>query len=299
LPNPTLMLLLWSLLLWTSASSGHADTPAQSMSGNDLVAKAADALVSHQSIKCKLYVHSHLFGQQMVAVGSYRQQGSSQPKAFRLELATQAGGSRASLLQVCDGDFVWVRRKVGTTVATRQIDLRRVRQAIAQAPASSSLSDPMQAWLVIGGLPRLFTGLQQSFDFGPAKASQLGDRDVWTVKGTWKSNDSAESSKNGSEASDDQEPLASRISETVSLILAKSDLFPYRIEFNGRAKPSSNRSQNTDLPRHTPPIVIITEDIQIGGDPLDVHRRERDFTFRPGIANITDYTDEFIKQLGL
>ncbi|MCA9269376.1 MAG: hypothetical protein KDA41_12935, partial [Planctomycetales bacterium] len=81
--------------------------------GQQLVRRAAAAVESPSSASLEMRQNIRLFGHQLVATGRYQQLGSGPERRMRLDMKTSVAGHSASVQQICDGRFLWVRREVG------------------------------------------------------------------------------------------------------------------------------------------------------------------------------------------
>ncbi|MEQ8786051.1 MAG: hypothetical protein RIC55_07115 [Pirellulaceae bacterium] len=168
------------------AGQGGAAPGSASVAGGELVSQAARRL-RDVPLSAKLRFEINMMGQQLSGgEGSRYSQLGRGSNRLRFELKLGVGQEQvASLVQVCNGEHLYVRRALpGQTKVTRvRVDavLAAIDAARQASPESTSLD-----WLAIGGLPRLLQVLHSALDFGPPKSGRYGDQKVWIVKGTWK-----------------------------------------------------------------------------------------------------------------
>ena len=143
--------------------------PPSLMNGQPLVAEAAQRVYGLPSLYADMRYRIDMFGHQLNGKGSYQQQGRGDVKLLRLEVILQAADQATSLLQICDGRFLWVRRDSPFEKSLRRTDLKEVRRAIEANPKIVAAGLAHQ-WMALGGLSKLLQGLDKNYDFGPATA---------------------------------------------------------------------------------------------------------------------------------
>jgi|GEM_PF-5602113 len=292
----------------SAAGQGGGGASAETADGQQLVAESARRLLAESSIKANIRFKTTAFDHEVIGIGSYLQLGDGPEKLLRLEMKSQVGDQTATLQEICSEDEYWVRRDVpqlSTTVG--RASLRPIRQAIGRM-AKDPHVDPIQTWIILGGLPRMMEELHRSFVFGPATASEVeftaaNGRDiermpVWIVEGEWKKErlDFLTSNK----TPEDLSKLPQQLPTRVQLILGRVDhsfpLFPYRISYlrprggaSGAGEGSASEKNNLE-PLCTLEFygVYHTSDI----DP-------REFAYDPGDQEVADLTQLYMMRLGL
>lgn len=262
----------------------------------DLLARAADQLLSLPAADVKLRQKARLFGQEVTGSGTYLQKQSPRGLLLRLDLKLQVGDQLSSLHQVCDGRFLWIRREAGTAVSLGRVDLERIRDAI-RSRGRTSWVDASSNWLAVGGLPQLLAALGENFQFSAPQAVRTDKASLWVVDGRWKPARLAELLPDQRDAilagqAADPTRLPPQLPTDVRVVLGQSDLLPYRIEYR-RAAPSGS-SPPPDLAKTEPNVVL--EIIEI--------RRPQDldpglFAYEPGNQEVADYTDLYLQALNL
>jgi hypothetical protein len=154
--------------------------------GSQLVLEASRRLMS-VPLSAKVHHKIQLFDQTISGGdgGRYLQLGRGDRIRFEIKLTLGAGRQAASLVHVCNGEYLFKRRALpGETVITR-LRLETVYDALEAArqtaPSTASID-----WIALGGVPRLLQVMQQNFDFAPPRSGQFADRRVWVVEGAWK-----------------------------------------------------------------------------------------------------------------
>jgi len=259
------------------------------------------------SVQARIRYHADLFGQQTFGAGLYLQQGVGDERQFRLELKTALGDQLLTFQQVCDGKYLWQyqdgfdKPKAGaadrTTIA--RIDLRKVREALDNADANSNGLPSMTsvtgefAW---GGLPKLLTGLQNSFRFTRVEAGKLDTLPVWIAAGSWRPEAMATISKELAAEAASERPLnlkllPPQLPEQVQLYVGQDDLFPYRIEYRRRAS-GKGRGGDADRAEMLPMVTVEFYEVRLN-TPIN----PREFDYQPGSADVLDTTAAYIKSL--
>ncbi|HTN75197.1 MAG TPA: hypothetical protein VL096_08120 [Pirellulaceae bacterium] len=278
------------------ASDASAITPAArpqtaERTGQELLVQATQELTQLPSLDAKLRLTTNLLGKELVGSGSYYQLVRENETLLKLELKMQVAQQVSSLLQVSDGRFLWVRRDLPQKKSLSRIDQRRVREAIAQAPAIP-VAHLQSSWMALGGLGKLLQALENSFQFSPAVAGQLRGVDVWTLEGTWRPNKLAELWPDQAPAllagqTVDLAKLPTQLPERVQVVLSRDPaipLFPYRIEYQRRGRAGEFE------PMVTLELFEIRRNVAL--DP-------RLFAYKPGDQEVADETELYLARLGL
>ena len=132
----------------------------------------------------------HMFDQQLVGTGHYRQFGNDSIKRLRFELKTQVGEKTSSVIQVCDGRHLWTRENLTEGTTLSRIDVRFIQDELAEYERENGVGKFTANWganIAMGGLPRLLTSIDLCFDFRSVKEATYEDIPVWVMVGTWKS----------------------------------------------------------------------------------------------------------------
>ncbi|MBC8876556.1 MAG: hypothetical protein H8E44_44575 [Planctomycetes bacterium] len=282
------------IALAQQAESPTVEPPA----GQDLVSRATRQLWQQPSLEARLRQKIDLFGQQLVGTGHYLQKQSGDRQLLRLELKVQLGEQLSSMQQVCDGRFLWIRRELPGGATLGRVDLNRIRTAIEQK-GREPLSDSTTNWIALGGLPRLLAGLDENFQFGPARPAQLGKRPVWITEGHWKRERLSELLPDQKEAieagrSADLTRLSPHLPGSVQVVLGQRDLIPYRIEYRRPTSGATADGSTESTERATPAVALELFDVRRRDDLQDHH-----FVYQPGNQPIADHTDLYLQNMGL
>jgi hypothetical protein len=246
-----------------------------------------------------------LFGRRLVGAGSYMEQRTAEGLRFRLELKIQLGDEVSTLLQVCDGRYVWRYVRLHDHGELTRWDVVRILQSLEEAGQLDRLQR-IDDWPGLGGLSSLLRGLHAAFDFPTAEPVQLvGKVDgetvpspqlpVWRLFGQWKRQklpqllpDRREEIESGHPI--DLSELPPPLPEAVAICLGRDDLFPYRVEYY-RSDPEA-RGQGRGALRPVVTVELFEVNLNV---PVDANR----FRYNPGNLDCVDQTRQFLRKLGL
>ena len=276
------------------------------------------AFRAQPSVAARIHFHADLFGQQIDGKGIYLQQGQGRERLFRLELQTVIGQDAngplmATLVQVCDGKYLWEYREwpdkhdsdKPVRPMVNRLDLERVRQALGQGERHLPPEEVNE--YAFGGMPKLINGLQSAFqfvqaaddhlDFNNPQTNQTAAFPVWAITGRWRGDalrpflpGLADQAATGQPL--DLGRLPTQAPEEVRLFVGQEDLFPYRIQFLRRPT-KQGRGALQDVNAEPRPILTVNFfGVQLGAgiDP-------QQFVYQPGSADISDITAGTIREL--
>ena len=283
-----------------SPQNAHSRGPiAPTVSGQSLLENAIHTLEGHRSISAKIRHSVDLFGNKPVGSGIYLEERSNRGLLFRLELRIQLGNELSSLLDVCDGRYLWMYRKLWERETLSRIHVGRVEQALEESGGIHEIGK-VDRWPGLGGLPKLLRGLYRKYDFASVQETSLEGREgplpVWRLEGEWKEAELAkllpeqgEAVKGGKPA--DVSKLRPHLPDHVVLFLGKTDAFPYRIEYRRR------RPNGRDGGEASRDKALVT--MELSEVDLNAAIHSTRFLYNPGDLEYSDETAEFLKKLGL
>jgi hypothetical protein len=268
-----------------------------------LVAEAARRVAAEPAISAEMRFKIDAFGHELIGTGNYSQLGAGPEKLLRLDLRMQVGDRPAIVQEIRGEELYWVRRDVPPLPPSlSRVDLKLLRKSLARSslPAAGDVL-PQGEWIMLGGLARLLTALDESFAFAAPRAEELRFNSaegksfvklpIWVVSGQWKPEKIAaltgrEKGKAG--------PLPDQLPERVELVLGRSDdvlpLFPYRITY-WRSAASDAKSAKDAQPQ--PPRELLTLEL------FNVSRRgidRREFEYQPGDQEVQDLTQHYVQR---
>ncbi len=267
---------------------------------NQLVASASRQMMRLPSVQAKVRQRVNLYGQELSGSGTYHQlRTQSDGLLLRLELKLTVSHQVASILQVCDGKYMWTRRELPNNKSLSTVNLTRVRNALEKSK-KTLLVDPASNWMMLGGLSRLLDGLSNNFTFQSATASEIGGVAVWEVRGTWRKERLAKIAPKFQQAILNDDPavlqqLPGHLPHEVVLVLGRDarilPLFPYRIDYI-RQK-SRGEGEAIQVERQS----IATLELFEVSRPNQMDARM--FRFDPIDQDISDQTDLYLESIGL
>jgi hypothetical protein len=290
-----------------AAARGHSERQSEAQSEHRVTPPAdAQRLLEHailtlegrRSVLAKIRHSADLFDQRPVGSGVYLEQRSERGLLLRFEARTQLADEPSSLLQVCDGRYLWVYQRLGDDESLSRIDVARVQQKLEESGKIHSIAD-VGWWPGLGGLSGLLRAIHSAFAFHAVEEAQLASQDgplpVWRLRGQWKPDRLARwlpDQKPPKRALPrDPNKLPRHLPDHVVLYLGKTDVFPYRIEYRRRAP--DREASESGSPDHS----IVT--IQFFYVDLDASIHPALFLYNPGDHECVDRTAEFLKDLDL
>ncbi len=271
----------------TSPASGNAEQRSP-----NLLKTASAAIESRETVSAKLRYEAQLFGQRLLGSGSYVEQRPGRDYLFRLELRFQLGDSPSSLVNVCDGRYLWEYRSTGGKSELSRVDIVRAWRALERA------GEPLAAHHAmtlpgLGGVPRLLHGLDRHFEFGPAQRGKWSNPPVivWRIEGQWRRDplmrmlpDQAAAIAEGRF---DLRRLPPQVPDKVVCYIGEADWFPYRIEFRRQSAQAAEPSTDQCL------LAVDFYDIRFD-EPIDPSLLRYQ---PPSDTEFSDQTESFIQRL--
>lgn len=277
-------------------TSAPVAVPADSNSGDALLRRVLAAVEAQRSIVAKVRHKVDLLGHATLGSGIYLQQGRGPQRMLRLELKLQTVPQASSVQEICDGTNLWIYEDLCEVKSLFRVDVARLRRARPKSAPAPPATPGIDAWVALGGLPKLLASIESSFRFGPVVESRLDDLRVWTLEGRWKPArlveflpDQKAAIESG--AAVDLTKLAPNMPDRVTLHVGCDDLFSYRIEYWRAAAPTKNTKANDHGKLLT---VMELYEVQLGV-PID----PRQFAFAPGDVPFADRTQAFLEKLNL
>ena len=264
--------------------------------GQILLRQAIFALESRHSISAEIGLQVDLFDKHLLGRGVYREDRSGPHPLVRLELKMPLGDAMGTLVQVCDGEYLWTYRQLHDDGKLTRVNLARVAKALEQEGETGE-PDSMGQIAALGGLPRMLRGLENAFHFDASHSDAFHEDSVqetvlhgvpvWRLCGRWKPDRLAKILPGKKDATR-LDTLPPHLPDRVVLMLGKQDLFPYRIEYR--------RGGGRDGRPESPPGRTLVA-VQLLNVSLNVPIDPAMFVYRPGAVTVSDRTESFIKRL--
>ncbi|RMG35371.1 MAG: hypothetical protein D6725_12690 [Planctomycetota bacterium] len=193
---------------------------------------------------------------------------------LRLEYTLKTAGTTAELLEVCDGQLLLSRRRVGKQVHVTRRDIGQILEALR---GSANVKKTVLAFQMgLGGLPALLASMQETMDWHRQEQTTWQGQAAVAIEGRWKP---AIRDRLGGER------LPGYVPETARIVFDRRTLFPRRIEFF--------RADDNDPPGRETLLRLSIDDVVLDG-PV----RDADFTFvPPDDVPIEDVTQAYIQAL--
>jgi hypothetical protein len=266
-------------------------------------------LESRGSISAGIRYQVRLFDKELVGRGNYWELRQPGVPLMRMELRIQIDDQVSSLLQVCDGRYLWTYRNLPETATVTQIDAVRATRALEQL-ATVPNRNPAAMLPGLGGLSKLLRALDANFHFTSvtsgwldqqdfhftATREQAGQRPVWRLEGGWQTSQLIRLLPKQQEAISRGKPvdlsrLPQHIPDQVVVCLGQEDWFPRSIEYR-RAVEKAEDAAAADTSR-----AIVT--MQLFDVYFNVPIEAQQFVYKPGSVQASDQTEAFLQSLGL
>ncbi|MCL4202650.1 MAG: hypothetical protein KJ000_09150 [Pirellulaceae bacterium] len=274
-----------------SELSASAASDAQ-VSGGEFVRRAAQTLGTRPVYQAQLRQHIDLFGQRLSGSGAYLQKSSPRGLLIRLDWDVPVGDRVASVQQISDGRFLWIRRNLLDEPILQRVDLDRVRAAV-KLDEPDSVRPSLMADLAILGLPSLLENLAASCRFDSPRAATLGTLPVWVVEGTCNPQKTPNSTVIATEKPKSAKAGSmSQLPTNIRIAFDKQDLLLRRIEYLRREESEiSKSSENVEVELR---LLAMIEVIRVSdGEMPD----DRLFICEPGNLEIVDHTDRYLRAM--
>jgi hypothetical protein len=295
---PILLAAVGVLISAAAAAEPPVDAaPSPTAKADALLRQAVRNIEAHQSISAKLRHETDLFDKHLVGSGTYREVRSDEVRKMRLELRTQLGEQTSSLVQVCDGKYLWIHSNLPSEAKLGRVDVAKATQAIQKAGGDGLAARPA-ALPSLGGLARLVRGIDAAFEFTAVESGEWGKekQPVWRLQGQWKQGQLVRLLPNQKETiesggSPELSKLPEHLPDQVVLLLQQEDLFPCRLEYR-RTLPEKLISPGGPASR-----ALVTMDL------FEIHVDGRIdpsyFNYSPGDMESSDQTAAFLRSLGV
>jgi hypothetical protein len=284
-----------------AGQGGPATSGAQSSASTDgqaLVERVEQRLEQFSSLSAKIRMQIDLFDQQASGAGLYFQKRDGSRTLSRLSLKSQFRDTAFALLQVNDGRRFWTYCELPDGPSLNKLDLERINEQ-SRNRGTPGPSLPSVGGLPIGGLPKLLAGLRQNFQFTQLGETQLADRRVVAIDGSWRPDRLAAAIPDQRSAIEAGRPvdlkrLPARLPEHVVLYIGQSDFLLHRIDYLRRNDRAGGAGQGSVLPGYREMVTIEFFDVSVN-QPID----SKEFQYQPPKrVKVIDATDAYLKSSG-
>ncbi|HEX7448896.1 MAG TPA: hypothetical protein VF306_15185 [Pirellulales bacterium] len=283
----------WLMVFRPSAGQGRSTVHAQTApprvdadaQAQRLLARAAEALARRKSVSAELSQTVRLYGQELLARGSYVQ-GPARTGWLLLDLKIKADQADSFVQQRCDGESLWTLRSTDGLPTLSRVEVRRVIERRAE---TSGLPTPM---IGVGGLAELLLGLERSFEYDAVNEATLNRGSeklrVYALSGHWHPAmlvhwlpDQKAEIEAGKPA--DLSKLPPMMPDRVFVLLGRDDLFLYRVEY-------VRETAGKKSPTGEGPFISFNLADVVFDEPVE----RRQFLFERGTLPAVDATDAYL-----
>ena len=199
---------------------------------------ARQQLLKCSSISAKIVETVSVLEKSYKAEGRYLQT-ALKPNDWhmRLELVVKIGDAEGSLLEVCDGEVLWMRADVEsgrkkdrkeskeTTITRRNVsEIMNAARRIGDKKIETALITSFG----LGGIPALLAGMEQDMKFTGIKEDHLRSRPVLVIQGTW-TESFASKLRGGQPGRGSSALMPPFVPDSVHIYVDRDTGFPHRI----------------------------------------------------------------------
>ena len=204
-----------------------------------LLIRSADQLRGRRTVSARIRQQIRMFGQNLAGSGTYEHANVNAEYLYRLQFQIALKDQPATMLQVCDGHFLWTNRTYpGEPATTDRVDLNLVRRYLqadeGRAGGAMLANQSAPTLMNMGGLPQLLEMLARQYEFAEPQPATFHQTAVWSLKGTI----SPQAKQRILDAAGER--LPQHVPASVVMVLGQDDLFPFRIEF--RREPNQDKT---------------------------------------------------------
>lgn len=227
----------------------------------------------------------------LVGTGLYLQRGRGPTRAMRWELEFQTSTQPCRREQISDGANLWLFEQLAGESELTWVDMLRLARARPKSPPPS----PLAPWDMIGGVPRLLSGLQSAFRFGAVTEARLEDVRARSTEGVWEPSRLAQllpdqqAAINAGQAVD-LTKLAPNLPDRVVVYAGYDDFIPFRVEYWRGGTPGKPAGDDNGK------LIALLEFYEVS---VSTQIDPQQFVCRHGDLKPVDRTLEYLEKLGL
>jgi hypothetical protein len=161
------------------------EAPAESAEAVALLEQARQRIRSFQSVKADLTETVLIGPRRFRAEGSYLQRGEAEV-LFEFTLTVKGANGKplnGSLLEVCNGQILWMSYQVGSDVQVTRRDIAQIMEAAKQSPSIEG--ELLSSQLGLGGIAGLLASLQRSMTFESLTEEIVDGNPYRMIAGGW------------------------------------------------------------------------------------------------------------------
>ena len=211
--------------------------------------------------------------------------------------------AEGEMLQVCDGQTLWDYQQILESKSFRKTEVGEIFEKLKSPDLDDKFRDLVIAQLGFSGPEELLKGLRRSVKFDQKSSETLDGKDVWVLRGEWKSRDGLLSPNNQPIA-----PTAALPAYVPSLVIVwvdKASGWPHKVRLVGK-KPTivqDTRKTGADgqrigakssIQEVKPTVMVLTYSNLL----LNPDLKQDDFAFQaPPGARVEDSTQQILSGL--
>jgi hypothetical protein len=180
--------------------------------------QAREKLIGYKTVKAEILEVVTLGIRKLRIKGKYLQGSELQ---LRFEFEVNVGGTKGTLLEVCDGQILWTYYEVGTQKRVARRSVRQILDGAGGGPENVLIAE-----IGFGGLPGLLASIQRAIEFDKQWEQDVDDQTLIVVEGSW--NTIYRAKFLGLKASS-TDPLPAHVPDRVRIYYDKKHLFPRRV----------------------------------------------------------------------
>jgi hypothetical protein len=197
----------------------------------DVLDGAIRQFQSFDSVAASINLEINLMDYDLIGSGMYLEQDPAHSHHVRLELNVHRGDLTFTMLQVCDGRYLWSYRDHGLGPEVTRINVEKISQARSERDGRPFWPDDLT------GMASYLRRLLDAFEFGPVESSRSPQGlSLWRLHGRWKPSylatmlpDQKKAIEAGAAA--DLSKLPAYAPDEVVLCLRQEDLVPSTFEY--------------------------------------------------------------------
>ncbi len=189
-----------------------------------ILSNSKNMLLELRSLKAKIKETIVIGKRRFRSEGEYLQGAE---RKLRLTLKVKVGDSndplKGELLQVCDGQILWARYKIGEQIRLTRRDVGQILKAVEES--DSIPENILIAELGLGGIPTLLTSIEQNVAFFKSNLQIIESREYQVIEGEWTEEFRKKFSTDGKPA----KKLPAHVPDKIRIYFDKKTNFPRRI----------------------------------------------------------------------
>lgn len=262
--------------------------------GNRFVIQTLETVEDTMNLVAKVRQRVQIGESELTGTGEYWQQAKGNLRRTRWSVQTLVAEGQGSYLQVFDGQILWTDLHLPSKHEVTKLNLTDLRRQLAASSAATTggISRTIQNLILThrGGLTQLLDELVQRFDFDQPQPMWWGDQSVYALIGHWKPGQVARLWPDLKPT----DPWPEALPHHVLLMVGKTDLLPYLIEYRSGSDARHAKGTNSFELAESPLTRYEFFDVQIA---QTIDPRLKLFVYEDSDARAVDVTDQVFERL--